>query len=62
MHHTHQHIYPAKVIIQFKVDQGYELSAEEEVLYLVHTGQLDKESARLMLQDFFPDEVFPEIK
>lgn len=62
MHLLKRHIYPTRASIQFKKDKGFYMTAEEELLYYVSIGHFNKVEARKMLQQWFPDEIFPSIK
>jgi len=55
---TLEHIYPSFISIQAKIDSRFDLSAEEELLHYVNTGQYDKLDAQKMLQEWFPEERF----
>lgn len=56
-----RHVYPTFENIQKKYDKNMYLTAEEELLHYVSTGQYDKLAAQKMLQEWFPAENFPPI-
>lgn len=62
MRRLKRHIYPTPLSIQLKKDKGLYLTAEEELLYYVSIGHFKKVEARKMLQQWFPEEIFPAIK
>ncbi|MEJ7627244.1 MAG: hypothetical protein WKF35_10300 [Ferruginibacter sp.] len=55
------HIYPSFNSIQAKIENGFNLTAEEELLHCVSVGEFDKLKAQNMLQEWFPKENFSTI-